>query len=634
MLPMGRDGAQNLFARTLAVFGLAATISIGLAGVANAAPADRGGDPVVLKGSGLGDLIGTEPGKIVGFKWDGQWTQIPVQVDERHTISARQLYPDEPKVGYIDPGEPFLPTFDIEVYADPKTRSGADEDPMFDADDEFTFMGGDAGSDAPADVDPPSGVDGASGVKVAVDDPVGGGSAAVYLFKSTGDLDPSAGKDYVDYDFKLTNLTDGQTLKDDYGYIHSTNPEDSTVKTADYELHSVDRWMEDELKVKTGNSNGADILDRETAQAYLNQCGRSQYTFSGRWTEDTNPSNNTDTDDEGTYVAAIDGPVRAIRSYMGANSGPYTQREHIYYADQEVNTIFLRVHLMQDLYSWTDYSDAAIGMTYRDQNNTAGVPVDGNPDSLDPITTDDITAGNFAWQQLSGPQGTVSTVMGSQTDFEDPAFGSYYLDDSTPVGSNEVQCGGDGKSIGASGFGILGVGGLPITPNTDPRNTGGFGHLTVQRTRYFGPPSDGATQAANYTDRVEKPLAASASANPVTGGPNHPGGGGVLHARLKIKFTGKKAKARKGKAYRVKVKVANTGKIAARKAKVCVRGAQLKARGTCRKIGSVPAGAARVVTVKVKVKPRAGGRKLRLKVTASARSTKPASKRRVTTLKR
>jgi hypothetical protein len=622
---MEREKGLRKLARVWAAFGLAVVITFGFASAAGASPAERGSDPVVLNGSALGGLLGTPPDEIVGFAWNGGWEQIPVQVDERHTISARQLYPETPSVGYVDPGDPYLPSFDIEVYADPKTRSGADADAAFDADDEFAFMGGDAGADAPADADPPGGVEGASGVKVTVDDPVGGGSAAVYLFRKAGDLAPGAGKDYVDYEFELTNLTDGQSLKDDYGYIHSTNPEDSTVTTSNYELHSVDRWMEDQLRVKAGDATAVDILDRETAQAYLNQCGRSQYTFSGRWTEDTFPGNDGATDDEGTYVAVIDGPVRAIRSYMGANSGPYTQREHIYYPDQEVNRIFLRVHLMQDLYSWTDYSTSAIGMTYRDANNKAGVSVDGEPDTLVPTTTGDITGGSYSWQQLSGPQGTVSSVMGSETDISNPDFGNYYLDDSTPTGANEVQCGGDGQSIGASGFGILGTNGIPLTPNTDPRNPDGFKKLTVERTRYFGPPSDGVAQAEDYTARVAKPLAASASANPVTGGPKP-----VPKAKLKVTFPGKKAKARRGKPYRVRVKVTSSGDLPARRVKICVRSPKLRGKGRCQSLKRVPSGAARTVIIKVRVKARAGGRKLGLKITAATRDGKARATKRLT----
>jgi hypothetical protein len=275
---------------------------------------------------------------------------------------------------------------------------------------------------------------------------------------------------------------------------------------------------------------------------------------------------------------------------------------------------------MQDLYSWTDYSEAAIGMTYRDQNNTTGVPVDGTPDSLVPITTGDITAGKFAWQQLSGPQGTVSTVIGSETDIDDPDFGSYYLDDLTPTGAKEVQCGGDGKSIGASGFGILGMKGIPITPNTDPRDPNGFNNLKVQRTRYFGPPSDGASQAGNYAERVEKPLEASASASPITGGPKP-----APRTKLRISLPGRKAKARPGKAYRLKVRIANRGDLDAKKVKVCLRGSALRRHGACRVI-PVPAGKAKSLTLKVKLKPAVKRRKLQLKLTAKAPDSS-ASKR-------
>jgi len=471
-------------------------------------------------------------------------------------------------------------------------------------------MGGDAGSAAPEGTKPPAGVDGQSGVKVAVDDPVAGGSAVVYLFKATGEADQSGGKDYVQYDFKLTDLTAGQTLKDDYGYFTSVNTEDSTVETANYRLHSFDRWMEDELKVKVGNSTQADILDREVAQATKFACVRSEYTFSGRWLQDSWAGNDAATDDEGTYVAVIDGPVRAIRSYMGANSGPYVQREHIYYADHEQNTVFLRVHPMTDLYSWTDYSDDAIGMTYRDAKNAAGVTVDGNPDSVTPTTSEDIANGAYSWQQLSGPQGTLSTVVGADTDIPDANFGNYYLDDSTPDGADEVQCGGDGKSIGASGFGILG----PVVPNTDPR-LGTFNNLTVKRTRYFGAPSEGVAEAENYTQRVSKPLAAIATSNPVTGGP-------APAPKLKVSFPGRKAKAVKGKVYRVKVRVANRGNLAAKKVKVCARSPKLRGKGRCVRIGAVKAGKNKTTTIKVRVKSRAAGRKLKIKVNVTSATAK------------
>lgn len=588
------------------------------AGQAGAAVDQRAGDPVVLKGSELPALIGSQPNRIVGFKWQANdWVQVPVQVDERHTASARSLYPED------GGGNPYLAipgTFDVDVYSDEKTLAGADPTPTFDNDDEFVVMGGDAGEVAPDSAGAPKNVDGSTGVKVDVQDTVSSGSGAVYLFVSDGKLDPSAGKDYVKYDFKLTNLTGNQNLLYDYGYFHSTNPEDSRVTTDNYELHSIDRWMEDELKVKAGNSTAVNILDREVAQATLTGCGRSEYTFSGRWTEDNNAGNDTNTDDEGTYVTVIDGPVRAIRSYMGANSGPFVQREHVYYADHEVNTVFLRVHTMLDLYTWTDYAPSAIGMTYRDAKNLAGVPVDGVPDVLNPTTEADVANGAYSWQQLSGAQGAVSTVISAQTDILNPKFGNYYLDEENPGGGSETQCGGDGKSIGASGFGILGHNNTPVTPNTDPR-LGTTNNLTVERTRFFGPPSDGAAEGEAYKNRVEKPLGATASANPLKSDKPH-----ELTKKLKVTLPGKKAKAKKGKAYKVRVRVANTGTMGAKPVKVCVKGKALKRGGACKTVKVIASGKAKVVTVKTQVKKNAKGKKLKLKVTAKS-GTANASKK-------
>ena len=591
---MGRGHFSKTLARILAGLGLTAAIAIGLAGNANAAVENRAGDAVVLKGADLGNLAGTAPGQIVGYAWTGKWKQIPVQVDERHTVDVRRLYPEGDFPPYVGGN---APDFDLEVYADAKTLSGADEDATFDADDELTFIGGDAGKAAPSAGAVPARTDRSSAVKVKVKDPVGGGTAFVYLFEASGDPDQSAGRDYVEYDFNLTGLTGSQNLKDDYGYFSQFNPEDSTVRTDNYELHSIDRWMEDEMKITMGNSTGVDILDREVAQATKFNCGRSEYTFSGRWLQDNNPGNDTDTDTEGTYIAVIDGPVRAIRSYMGANSGPYVQREHVYYRDHEQNTIFLRVHPMLDLYAWTDYAPSAIGMTYRDLVNTAGVPVDGEPETINPASTADVANGAYAWQQLSGPQGSVSTVVGADTDIPDPNFGTYYLDDATPTGPNETQCGGDGQSIGASGFGILG----PVTPNTDPR-LGVHNDLTVKRIRYFGPPSDGVAQAENYTERVLKPLAASASASPIKRG----------HARIKVKLLNRKVKARPGKQVRLKLRVLNNGALVIQKGTVCLTSKRGLAKKGCAKFGKLKTGKGRTVTVKARVKKRVKGKRLHL----------------------
>jgi hypothetical protein len=48
-------------------------------------PRSRDADPVVLKGGSLANLLGQDPGRILGFSWDGAaFQQVPVQVDEMH----------------------------------------------------------------------------------------------------------------------------------------------------------------------------------------------------------------------------------------------------------------------------------------------------------------------------------------------------------------------------------------------------------------------------------------------------------------------------------------------------------------------------------------------------------------------
>lgn len=459
--------------------------------------ADRSGDPVVLEGGVVGPLIGSRPERLVAFSWKGGWRQVPVQVDERRMVDVKTLYPD-PAPDYA-----FGDGFPLEVYADGKTRTGADPDPRLDADDEIAFMARDTGRRvAPGNRRRPSGTFGPV-VQVTVKDPLDGSRGWLYLVRSKGKRTPAAGKTYVDLDFRLLELPPGQSIRDGYRYANSNNPEDTSVTTRLYSVHSTDRWMDDEIRLRAGGSSGVDILDREAAQATLTSCGRTELTFSGNW----NRGGDTD---EGTFVAIKEGPVRVIRDYMGANSGPYTQRQHVYYEGREDNSIFLRVHPMLDLYAWTDFSAEAIGMVYRNLRNPVGVTVDGSPDDLEPVTTEDIVGGRYVWDQLVGPQGSVSTVYGVDTDIPDPNFGNYYLDDAAlPLSGRRTQCNGDGVSYGASGFGILG----PITPNTDPRLGSAqlpANFLTVKRVRYFGGPDADAGMAAKRTAGVARPLEASA----------------------------------------------------------------------------------------------------------------------------
>jgi hypothetical protein len=487
--------------RVKGVLAVLCVVGLGLSGAggASASLGDRAGDPVVFSGRDVPRLLGTAPSKIVAFAWRGKWRQVPLQIDERRTVSVRDLYPT-PAPRYVR--APDM-TFELEVYADRKTRTGADPKAWLDVDDEIALMAQDTGSRVKSGkVRAPAGTAGNRASVVVAKDPRSGKRGHIYLFVAKRKFDQSAGRSYVNYDFKPLYLNPGQSLREGYRYANSPNPEDTTLSTAFYSTHSTDRWMDDEIRIKAGDATGVDILDREVAQATRTSCGRSELTFSGNWTAE----DRGDDTDEGTFVAVKTGPIRAIRDYMGANSGPYTQRQHIYYQRREDVTTFLRVHPMLDLYTWTDYSAAAVGMTYRNQENQDGVPVDGSPDLLEQPDTSDFDSGKVFWEQLVGPQGSVSTVASVETTIPSPNFGSYHLDDAVlPLTGNRRQCAGDGVSYGASGFGILG----PITPNTDPRlhvdPLTQVNSLTVQRVRYFGSPQDGAATAAALADRVRLP---------------------------------------------------------------------------------------------------------------------------------
>lgn len=603
---MGRDLGRDVFARIGAVLSLAAAIFIGLfllaAVGAKAAPADRASDPVVLTGKDVPAKLRIAPAKILAYKWTGRWRQIPVQIDERHTVDARSLYPPESK-GYLN-----LPvgTFDVEVYADPKTRSGADDNVRFDADDELVFMAGDSGQQAPASALAPKGVDPASATRIQVTDPAGG-AAWVYLFKTTArKADQSAGKDYVSYDFKLTRLGPGETLIDDYGYQDSNNPEDSTIKTASYELHSTDRWNEDEIRITAGGAPGHDILDREAVSAgNLGGCGRSEYTFSGNW------ERGSDTD-EGTYLVIKDGPVRALRAYMGANSGPYVEDVHVYYADREDRNVKVRVHPIPYMYVWTDLNETAIGMVYRDEKNPEGMTIDGEPESPVPPDPEDLEDGNYVWQQVAGNKGSFTTMVAARTagltesdrTFFD--FAGYYLDDSTPSNvsaDKERQCGGDMKAYGASGFGIDGT-----YPNTDPRlalPANPARDLSVDRIRYFSGPGASAAEAETLRARAQHPLIGTATSTRVR----------ARSVKLKVRRQGAKPKAIPGKRVKLRLKVRNTGTADAKKGKVCVTGKAIV--NACKPLPALAAGKSKRVTVDPKVKRKARG-KLKVRIRASA----------------
>jgi hypothetical protein len=311
-----------------------------------------------------------------------------------------------------------------------------------------------------------------TGVEVEITDPLNGSQIGyVYLFRQDGSLSPGAGQQYVGYTFDLLS---GPYLTT-YNTQNGPNPEDSVASTPYYSHHFSDRWISDEIHIVAGGATGVDILDRHKALFAPGVCTRSEDTFSNG---------------EGAFIANRTGPVRAIRSYVGANSGPLTQREHLFYEGRQDIRTFLRVHSVSGIMDFFDYSPAAAGMTYYDDLNTAGVTVDGNPDS--------VALGAIHWEVVSGVQGSLFMASLLSTNIAGFTYTSYYLDDSTP---DVTQCTGDAFAYGSSGVRVS-----QTIPCTDPAQ-GCTNYLHSTRVMYYEAPGLMLADAQALNDQANTPLA-------------------------------------------------------------------------------------------------------------------------------
>jgi hypothetical protein len=446
------------FAVSVSLFGgLLCSIALDAGGL------QRPFDPVVLTGADVSSLQGIAPGDLVAFRFEGHWVQIPVQVDERAVVNFTQVYN----------GNTLFGDFSTPAYTDPETFAGPDPNAALDADDEIVFMAKDAGTQQATGLEP-AGVVAHTGIEVKVADPLGGDAGYAYLFRQAGALDPGAGAQYVTYDFNL--------LSGDYKQTYDTgggggNPENSTILTDYYLRHFSDRWIEDQLEIYAGNATGIDILDRHKNMFAPDTCGRSEYSFSMA---------------EGAFIVNKSGPVRAIRAYVGANSGPRTQREHVYYQAREDVRTWLRVHGIDSIMDFYDYSPAATGMHYYNNNAPAGVPIDGVEDA--------VPAGPIRWEMVQGAQGSLILLSDLVTNLT-LDISSYYRDTTTPT---DLQCtGSDPYAYGASGLWVLDS--IHIA-NTDPV-LGSPAQFELRRVNYFDAPGAPLSEAQHRRDLLDNPLA-------------------------------------------------------------------------------------------------------------------------------
>lgn len=345
-------------------------------------------------------------------------------------------------------------------------------------------MARDAGVQSPGG-STPVGVVSTTGVEIHVTDPMAPGSEGyVYLFRkaSGSGLAQGAHVKYVKYTFKLLS----GKYKDTYSTTAGPNPENSLVTGATYKQHFADRWLSDNLTVTAPGASAVDILDRNKALFAPSVCSRSEDTFdaSGQYGSA-----------EGAFVINKAGPVRAIRSYVGANSGPSTQRTHIFYDRREDVITNLRVHAIPSIMDFVDYNAAATNMTYRNNLNPGGVTIDGTPDTP--------TSGQPTWEQVAGGQGTVTYVNSLVASTPPSSVTSYYLDDTTP---SDTQCTGDAFAYGSSGMYVNS--GIVCT---DPAQ-GCSDTFVGTRTEFFDPPGGNDTTAAAHAAALAQPLQATSAA--------------------------------------------------------------------------------------------------------------------------
>ena len=463
------------------------------------------------------DQLKVNPDTVAAYKWTGSgWRQIPVQVDQRfpyflanghsdfgvysgtdeeltyawspdsHDVgeeSWKKVYGDcnaryanstseAAPAGAIDqpsiPAPPGPVNGTVVGPPDDYTKAMADPQPLFDTDDELSFMASDAGAMAPASTPPPAGT--SNGQTVTITDPVNPGSVGfVYLFTQPGgssykvtqdasgtvhsngyvtmqrdanadqwvdrysfnDNDPlKIGTSNTGYgpnlpgtvcatasDFTASKGPDGTPRKSD-----DRNPRDGmTVTTPTYTVHADGRWLVRSLQVRTpGGSMTPNIISRWKGRAFQ-QSPNSSISVVGFEDEQVNWEMNS------SLLGWRNGPVRAIREIWGADSGTNVTKTEIYYRDADVYAYHVRVHPIppDGLYTDWDYRPG-VATTYYNLKTSGGVPIDGIPDSSVGEIDQLPVTGQDAEVNTCDPTFDVCTAIDRPEEVAGPGFGLVY----------------------------------------------------------------------------------------------------------------------------------------------------------------------------------------------------------------
>jgi hypothetical protein len=429
--------------------------------------------------------------------------QVPVQVDQRDQVNPGKIL-NRPQSSYAT--RPDGTPYTMLVYTTPRaaspgyawtpTYTGVASHTGLGDVDEVSFLSSDAGQQAPQSAGSPAGVDTTTQEMVLVTDPLNANQQGyVYLFHSDTLTGGGAGTSGVQYTF---NLTSGDymatyrmgTAAMSPNNVAGSNPETSTVVTPRYTQSFGDRWLNNGLTISAGGATGANILERSRAQVTSSGCARTEDTF-----DEVVPASPY----EGAFIVNISGPVRAIRSYIGANSGTYTASTDVFYPSREDSLTQLQVHSIPGVSVFDDFVTGTTGLQYFDDQNTGGVAIDGAPDSL--------TMNQAAtWQMVSGAQGSLLTTRSLNTDIAGLTLSTYYLDQNP---ASPPPCTGDAAAWGQSGTTVVGPGGA--LPCTDPTLCADANFFDSSRVRYFRKPNLAVTDAAKLADQAAHPLQTTVS---------------------------------------------------------------------------------------------------------------------------
>lgn len=272
------------------------------------------------------------------------------------------------------------------------------------------------------------------------------------------------------------------------------NPEDSIIRSMVYERRWSYRWTGDSLRLY----GGPNLVEREDYWIAPGSCGRHIGTFNAQ---------------EGAFIANISGPVRTIRSFVGANSGPLVQVDRIYYQSREDTAIYVRVHPRSAVgMFYVDHTSDAMGITCSNDVNPQRVIIDGTPDRLE--------SGLIRWELVIGEPGSVIRLHSPLTDidFGYDDFALFSMDDNDPPfalcqgcleGCSHTEPLGDNHLIGSSGVWIT----APL-PNTDPALLVSQ-FLTMCATAYYGPAGWTGSDAVKRQSWADVPIEVGCSVWPI-----------------------------------------------------------------------------------------------------------------------